>query len=115
MTETRLQQELMSWLKRNYPMAAEHTFHVPNGGGRSSREGQTLKLMGVKPGVPDLLCTLATPKHRGFALELKIDSGKPSPKQIEWKQRLQAQGWMAVIATGMDQAQIAFEDYLNGK
>lgn len=112
MTETRLQQELMAWLKREHPDAHAHTFHVPNGGGRSKAQGHNLKLMGVKSGVPDLLCILPNGNHKGLALELKIGKGRLSDSQVEWLDRFDSQGWYACSATGMEQAKLAFEIYL---
>lgn len=112
MTETRLQQELMAWLKREHPDAHAHTFHVPNGGGRSKAQGHTMKLMGVKSGVPDLLCILPNENHKGLALELKIGKGRLSDSQVEWIERFASNGWMAGAAVGLDNAKRAFETYL---
>jgi hypothetical protein len=82
--------------------------HVPNGGYRRKTEAAILKGLGVKAGVPDVICI-----HRGkvFALELKAVGGQLSSKQRETIAFLQAAGAHTCIATGLDEALMALEQW----
>lgn len=83
-------------------------FHVPNGGFRRPKEAAIFKGMGVRAGVPDLI---AIKGAQTFALELKADNGRPSPKQIETMQEMQACGAVVALATGLDQAIAKLEEW----
>jgi hypothetical protein len=76
-------------------------FHVPNGGYRRKTEAAILKGLGVKAGVPDVICI-----HRGkvYALELKSERGRLSPKQRETTDALREAGATVRVATGLDEA-----------
>jgi hypothetical protein len=76
-------------------------FHVPNGGYRRKTEAAILKGLGVKAGVPDVICI-----HRGkvYALELKAAGGRLSPKQRETTDALREAGATVRVATGLDDA-----------
>lgn len=57
--------------------------------------GMRLKQHGVKNGVPDVLifdrCMSGFPN--GLAIELKVGKNKPTPTQIEWRDKLRKCGW----------------------
>ena len=76
-------------------------FHVPNGGKRKPIEAAILKGLGVTAGVPDVI---AIKDGHTFALELKAPDGKPTPKQVEVMQQMQAAGATVALATGLDAA-----------
>jgi hypothetical protein len=79
-------------------------FHTPNEAKRSLRLGAKLKKNGLKAGVPD--CMIINPtrtKHLGLAIELKIKPNKPTPSQLEWKSKLEANGWAWECAYDLDQ------------
>lgn len=61
--------------------------------GRNENEGFFLKMMGVYPGVSDLLVIWATPTGVDFGfIEMKTDKGRLSPPQIKFKGICQAFG-----------------------
>ena len=86
--------------------------HVPNEGKRKPRTGATLKRMGLKRGVPDVLIfshpKIGTDMSRiisGAAIELKRQyGGKPTDEQIEWLDQLDQLGWAARVCNGADAA-----------
>lgn len=109
------QRALMTWLRLQHPTAYEHTAHPPNGGARSKAEAGAFKALGVKPGVPDLLCFMRRGEFSGLALELKRRNAPPSAvscDQAEWLTRLRANGWSVAVARGFDEARVLFESYL---
>lgn len=85
--------------------------HPPNGGNRSAKTGALMKAMGAKAGVPD--CLIFTGHHgqdqglpcwnSGLAIELKVDKNKPTPKQIEWMDKLRKCGWRCEVCWTLDE------------
>jgi hypothetical protein len=76
-------------------------FHVPNGGYRRPVEARILRGLGVTKGVPDLLLFRG---GRAYALELKSESGRPTPEQLAMLARLDAAGVFTAITHGLDRA-----------
>lgn len=73
----------------------------------SQAYGAKLVGLGVKAGLPDVLIfsrSPAWPEARGVALELKTLRGQASPDQARWIAGLEADGWRARVARGLDEA-----------
>lgn len=87
-------------------------FHIPNGGKRNKLEAIKLKKEGVKAGVPDLFLPVARRVYNGLFIELKYGSNKATPKQKEWINNLNAQGYKAVVCNGFDEARLTIEEYI---
>ena len=89
-------------------------FHVPNGGRRKPVEASILKGLGVKAGVPDVIACHA---GRFYALELKAEGGRPTPKQLEAVENIRNAGGFACICEGLDRALKTLETWglLRGK
>ena len=81
-------------------------FHVPNGGYRKPIEAAIMKGLGVKAGVPDVV---AIREGRCYALELKAEGGRATPKQLELIAAMQAAGAYCAIAEGLDRALATLE------
>jgi hypothetical protein len=85
--------------------------HVPMGGNRSAKTGALMKAMGAKAGVPDVLIfdpmkLYAVPvvyKHIGLAIELKVGKNKPTPTQLEWRDKLTGCDWLWVCCYSVDE------------
>lgn len=87
--------------------------HPPNGGNRSAATGALMKAMGAKAGVPDVL-VFTRPKminpypgpigyRNGLAIELKIGKNRPTPAQLEWKDKLERCGWRWEVCYSFDE------------
>ena len=88
-------------------------FHIPNGGSRNKAEAGRFKAEGVKAGVPDLMLPVARGGHHGLFIEMKRqDGGRVSKEQKDWMDRLQAQGFEAVVCRGWEGAAEALLRYL---
>jgi VRR-NUC domain len=72
-----------------------------HGGWRSPIEAATLKGMGVRPGVPDLV---VIKDGLPFALELKAEGGRLSDAQREALDAMRAAGADVGVAHGLDAA-----------
>ena len=87
-------------------------FHIPNGGKRNKLEAIKLKKEGVKAGVPDLFLPVARRGYNGLFIELEYGRNKATPKQKEWINNLNAQGYKAVVCNGFDEARLTIEEYI---
>jgi hypothetical protein len=83
-------------------------FHVPNGGKRKPIEAAIMKGLGVTAGVPDVI---AIKDGRAYGLELKSADGRPTPRQIETLQKMQAAGATVALAQGLDAALAKIEEW----
>src|SRR5580692_2272521 len=76
-------------------------FHVPNGGYRKPIEAAIMKGLGVKAGVRDVV---AIREGRCYALELKAQGRRATPKQLAAIAAMEAAGAHCCIAEGLDRA-----------
>lgn len=98
---------LFRWAKANegaHP-ELELLFHIPNGGKRGKAEAARFKEMGVKAGVSDVFLPVARDGHHGLWIELKrLHDGRPTKAQLEWLERMTAEGYVAAVCHGWVQA-----------
>lgn len=78
-------------------------FAVPNGGHRHLYTATKLKAEGTQRGTPDL-CFVLPPRGRIAFLELKSDTGRLSPAQIEFRDDVTALGALYAVAHSTDEA-----------
>ena len=86
-------------------------FAIPNGGIRDLGTALKLKAEGVKKGIPDLFMPLAKNGFHGLFIELKTETGKLSKEQKEWQQRLNLNGYKAVVCFGYKEAIEVIKNY----
>ena len=100
LTESRIQQEIVVWFTNQYCLKShsprELILHVPN------EQSQHLMRVGVLPGASDLILT-----YRGklYWCEVKTPTGKQSPKQKDFEQRVTDLGYTYFITRSLDQFQ----------
>jgi hypothetical protein len=82
-------------------------FHPANEGDHKPQYRHKQRLMGLKPGVPDVIILDKVPQYggrpnvRGVAIELKrISGGKLSDEQVSWALRLRARQWLVFVCKG---------------
>ena len=71
--------------------------------------------MGVKAGVPDIFIEVPKGGYHGFRAEFKASKPHNSAvqkTQKEWINKLNDQGYYAIIAVGIEQLKLAVIDYL---
>ena len=93
-------------------------FAIPNGGKRDARTASSLKMEGVRPGVPDLF--FAYPRFinddvtvHGLFIEMKRTvGGSVSPDQRDMIASLKKQGYAVEVAKGCDRAVEILKNYL---
>lgn len=110
MSEHQHQSAFVKWCDYNHI----RVFAIPNGGARDAVTGAMLKAEGVKPGVPDLCIPIPSNDYHGLYIEMKDEKkGRLSPKQSEWLEFLNKQGYKAVVAHGFSEAMRATEEYFH--
>jgi hypothetical protein len=70
-----------------------------------------MKAEGVKKGVPDLFLPLAKNGFNGLFIEMKVEGGRASKEQTEWIEKLNANGYRAVICVGYKSAIEELKNY----
>jgi hypothetical protein len=87
---------------------------IPNGQLRDKRVARKLKAEGQSNGYPDLLLDLPRGPYHGFRCEMKRQKAVPSEwrqEQREWAARLNANGYLSVVAKGAVEAFLQFRTY----
>lgn len=88
-------------------------FAIPNGGRRDARTAASLKMEGVRAGVPDIFFALPNQCNHGLFLEMKKTSGgRVSPEQKEQLMALEDAGYCCKVVKGCDEAMKILKDYL---
>lgn len=90
-------------------------FHCPNGGKRDKATAAKLKMMGVKPGVPDIILPVRRGTYSGLAIEMKVGDNGATANQMKWIRHFAEQGYTTAICYGADVAIKAISDYLGIK
>lgn len=91
-----------------------YLYHVPNGGYRTKAEAGRFRAQGVKSGVPDIVLPAARGQYHGLYIELKrTEGGRLSSDQKDWLEFLTAQGYLAVMCRGWEEARRVIETYLD--
>ena len=118
-----LQSECVRWFSYQYPKLKKLLFHVPNGGKRQSKinkqgkryspEAKKMKLMGVVPGVSDLILLVSRKGYGSLCLEMKTKSGDQSPSQKEWMKETTAAGNKYALCRSFDEFEKTIKDYLS--
>jgi hypothetical protein len=86
-------------------------FAIPNGGLRNLSVATKLKAEGVKKGVPDMFLPLANETYHGLFIELKTETGRASKEQKEMIDKLNANGYRAVVCFGYKSAIEEIKNY----
>lgn len=105
-TEHQEQCALLEWVslyQGRYP-ELEMLFAVPNGGQRHIAVARKLKAEGVRAGVPDLFLPVARNGYHGLFVEMKTRTGKTSPAQRAYFERLRENGYRVAVCRGWESA-----------
>lgn len=90
---------------------------IPNGGGRSAKQGADLKAEGVKGGVADICLPVPRGQHHGLYIEMKKAKGVPSDvskDQLDFARFVWERGYLWCVCFGWRQATTLLQSYLEG-
>lgn len=98
--EDELQKSSARWL--SYMKPKPLFFHVPNGGRRNAREAAKFKLMGVLPGVSDLIILEKKGNDSGLIIELKAKKGKLEKSQYDFLIMSYTKGFAVAVCWNLE-------------
>lgn len=112
--EDGIQADIIRWARSN---EREHPelgllFHPANGGPRSPQQGMKFRLLGVKPGTPDLCFPVARNGFIGLWMELKDAKGRVSEEQTLWMDALKKQGHKCEVVKTAEAGIRLLKEYL---
>lgn len=124
--EDHIQASCVTWFNIQYRKLEGLLFHVANGGKRQSKinkygkryspEAKKLKLMGVVPGVSDLILLYPNNEWAGLVIEMKTPEGVQSTSQKKWQKLIERDGFYKyVICRSVYEFQNIINDYLKHK
>jgi hypothetical protein len=110
--ESKIQIAAVRWFDYQYPGLSRCLFAVPNGGSRNKREAAIMKAEGVRAGVADLILLTPRGEYGALCIELKTETGRQSPEQIEWQKQAENAGNKYVVCRSVDEFINIVNDYL---
>jgi hypothetical protein len=111
-SEERLQADCYQWFHNTYPALRGLLWHVPNGGQRSASEANKFKAIGLVSGVADLHFFYG---GRMYFIELKTETGRLSPNQIDWIEAISIQGGEVIVIRDLETFKQYVNSLLNGR
>lgn len=111
-TESNEQIAAMDWLRAQHPQIALHTLHIGNERKSSHFAGYIMKRMGTLKGASDIFMAWPTSMFHGLFIEVKSKTGKPSPEQLAFIERVISVGYYAKVCYGADEVIDTIKRYL---
>jgi hypothetical protein len=115
-SENAIQAAFFKWcglMERKFPeLALIHS--IPNGAHKSHASRYVFKITGLKSGVPDVSFPVARCGFHGMYIEFKSKTGRISPEQRWWTDKLTEQGFLVLTCRDWETAAQAVEEYLSG-
>ena len=106
--------EWIAWQEKTKP-EYKAIYHVSNGAGRISIITRVvLKLLGVRPGVPDICVPIPRGKHPGLYIEMKVKPNRVTKEQEAFMGLLHGLGHRVVVAWSAHQAIELIREYVEG-
>ena len=111
--EHRIQTDCITWFRLQYPAYKHNLFAVPNGGLRDKITAAQLMDEGVLAGVADLILLKSNDRYGALLIEMKTRTGRQSDNQIEWQQKIEADGYRYVICRSIEDFMREVREYLS--
>ena len=101
--ESDLQRRVAQFWAAQYPATWAWTHHSPSGMAAASAKHAAIFVgLGMKKGVPDLMCYVRRGGYAGLALELKRDAKQNlTAEQQAWLILLESQGWRCGVFSSL--------------
>ncbi|AWU42792.1 VRR-NUC domain-containing protein [Blattabacterium punctulatus] len=108
--EQLLHSSVCDYLDYEYPNI--FYFHPHNEARRTPYERFLIKVMRLRPGLPDILVPIPKKGRTGMALELKIKPNKLTENQIHIIDIFNSYNWKVNVCYDFDEAKIYIDQYL---
>ena len=98
-----------------YPETRGIYYAVPNENSRGDSNaitGSIRKSYGIVAGVADTYLAMARGGYFGLYIEFKSDVGRQRKEQVEFQQRVEAQGYKYVVVRSVDEWRKEWDEYL---
>lgn len=107
--------DMARWHVQRYP-ELNLLFHAPNGGKRAPKEAALLNMMGVLPGVSDLILPVARRGYVGLIIEMKApgEIRGTTPTQKTFLRHTWKEGHLSMVCDNATDAWAAIMWYLHG-
>lgn len=114
-TEAYSQAKLFEYIDKNILKDERYRliFAIPNGGSRNIREALSLKLQGLRAGIPDIFVSYASKNYNGLYIEMKKKGGRVSPHQKSYLELFTKYKYLCVVCYSTDEAINTINDYFN--
>ena len=111
--ESDLQRAVIDYWRLQYPQTWARTYHPANGMAAGSAKHAAIFVgLGMKKGVPDLICIARRGPYSGLAIELKRDAkSKPTVNQQQWLDLFESEGWYVAVLHSFDTAKSCLDQY----
>lgn len=113
--EGRVQAECVKIAWNEYPETRGIYYAVPNENSRgdsNSATGAIRRSMGVCAGVADTYLAMARGGYFGLYIEFKSEIGRQRKEQVEFQQRVEAQGYKYVVVRSVEEWRKEWDEYL---
>lgn len=104
-SENDIQRQIVDWIRAVAP--ALMVVAVPNGSRRTAAGRAANAVPGLTRGVPDLVVIL--PKGQVMWLEVKSASGRVSPEQFDFHNKLHVLGHTCAVVRSIEDVRLAFK------
>lgn len=87
---------------------------IPNSAPKGMQAAAYFRSEGLRPGYPDLGLDVPRGRFHGLRIEMKRadGTGRTSPDQERWVERLTRRGYKVVVPAGVHEAMTAIESYM---
>lgn len=116
-SEHQHQKTVIEWarLNQNNRPCLKWLYATPNTAKRSYSLAARMKSEGMTKGILDLCLPYPSNGFHGLYIEMKVKGNKPTPEQLEFKQYLLENGYLANVCFSCDEAISLLKEYLNLK
>lgn len=101
----------VGWFRLQYPRLEKLLFIIANGENVGSIRMKRLKQMGLVPGMPDLMLSMARQGFHGLYIEMKTEDGHLELHQVEQHKALREQDYKVVTCYGWEEAKAEINAY----
>lgn len=109
--ESKIQQECVRWFRLQYPNLL--IYAIPNGGKRGIITASIMKAEGVIAGAADVHIPIARGKYHSLYIEMKSQTGKQQPSQVEFQKKVESFGNAYMVCRSFDEFQATVTGYLS--
>lgn len=110
--EEDIQKACVNWFDLTYGSLSQLLFHVANEDRQNSRKGHKYRLLGVRPGVSDLILLVPNRRYHGLCVEMKSRTGTQRKTQKEFQEKVERMGYRYALCRSLDDFIMEVTDFM---